>query len=56
MANVLTHSLFTDYDIYLFRQGKHFKLYEKFGAHPIKLKILKDVILQSMHQMLHPCQ
>ena len=38
MANVLTHSLFTDYDIYLFRQGKHFKLYEKFGAHPIKLK------------------
>lgn len=26
-------SLFTDFDIHLFRSGKHFKLYEKFGAH-----------------------
>jgi 1,4-alpha-glucan branching enzyme len=24
---------FTDFDIYLFRQGSHFKLYEKLGAH-----------------------
>jgi 1,4-alpha-glucan branching enzyme len=26
-------SRFSDFDIYLFRQGSHFKLYEKFGAH-----------------------
>ena len=26
-------SLFSDLDIYLFRQGKHFRLYEKLGAH-----------------------
>ena len=26
-------SLFSDMDIYLFKQGKHFKLYEKLGAH-----------------------
>lgn len=27
-------SLLTDFDIHLFRTGKHFKLYEKLGAHP----------------------
>ena len=27
--------LITDYDIHLFKQGNHFKLYEKFGSHPI---------------------
>ncbi|MBI5190415.1 MAG: 1,4-alpha-glucan branching protein GlgB [Nitrospirae bacterium] len=26
-------SVFTDYDIYLFKQGQHFSLYEKLGAH-----------------------
>lgn len=26
-------SLFTDYDIYLFREGSHFRLYEKLGSH-----------------------
>jgi len=26
-------SLLTSYDIYLFRQGKHFRLYEKLGSH-----------------------
>lgn len=26
-------SRFTDFDIHLFKQGKHYKLYEKFGAH-----------------------
>ncbi len=30
-------SLFTDYDIYLFKKGVHYKLYQKFGAHVIKL-------------------
>jgi 1,4-alpha-glucan branching enzyme len=28
-------SLFSDFDIHLFRTGKHFKLYEKLGAHPV---------------------
>ncbi len=28
-------SRFTDYDIYLFREGNHFRLYEKFGSHPM---------------------
>lgn len=30
-----TFSLLTDFDIHLFRTGKHFKLYEKFGAHVV---------------------
>jgi 1,4-alpha-glucan branching enzyme len=28
-------SLFTDQDVYLFREGSHFRLYEKLGAHPM---------------------
>ncbi|HZI25514.1 MAG TPA: 1,4-alpha-glucan branching enzyme, partial [Chryseolinea sp.] len=28
-------SLLTDFDIYLFKSGKHYKLYEKLGAHVI---------------------
>ncbi|MCE7039560.1 1,4-alpha-glucan branching protein GlgB [Dyadobacter sp. CY312] len=31
--SVETISRFTDFDIHLFRQGKHFKLYEKLGSH-----------------------
>ena len=31
--NVVSYSLFTDFDIDLFRSGKHFRLYEKFGSH-----------------------
>ncbi len=38
MANkVIPHSLFSDFDISLFQTGKHFRLYEKFGAHPLSL-------------------
>jgi 1,4-alpha-glucan branching enzyme len=37
MSNVITHSLLTDYDIHLFRAGKHYRLYEKMGAHPMEL-------------------
>lgn len=37
MANVIAHSFFTDFDINLFKSGKHFRLYEKFGAHTIEL-------------------
>lgn len=29
-------SLLTDFDIHLFRSGKHFKLYEKLGAHAVR--------------------
>ncbi|WP_285054847.1 1,4-alpha-glucan branching protein GlgB [Pedobacter ginsengisoli] len=34
---VLAHSLFSDFDISLFISGKHFRLYEKFGAHLLTL-------------------
>ncbi len=37
MSVVIPHSLLTDFDIQLFRAGKHFKLYEKLGNHPITL-------------------
>ena len=33
MAEVKPYSLFTDFDIDLFKAGKHYKLYEKFGSH-----------------------
>ncbi|WP_298512900.1 1,4-alpha-glucan branching protein GlgB [uncultured Kordia sp.] len=33
MAKVVPHSLFSDFDIDLFKGGKHYKLYEKFGSH-----------------------
>lgn len=33
MTNVITHSLFTDFDVNLFKSGKHYRLYEKFGSH-----------------------
>ncbi len=34
---VQAHSLFSDFDISLFRSGKHFRLYEKFGSHHMEL-------------------
>jgi len=43
MAKVIAHSLFTDFDIDLFRSGKHYRLYEKFGAHPIELNNEKGI-------------
>tara|TARA_R110002050_G_scaffold54303_4_gene122925 strand:+ start:4387 stop:6297 length:1911 start_codon:yes stop_codon:yes gene_type:complete len=33
MAQVKVYSLFTDFDINLFKAGKHYRLYEKFGSH-----------------------
>ncbi|MDO9037772.1 MAG: 1,4-alpha-glucan branching enzyme, partial [Lutibacter sp.] len=41
MANVITHSLFTDFDINLFKSGKHYRLYEKFGSHCITVNGVK---------------
>ena len=35
MANVLNHSLLTELDIHLFREGKHYRIYEKLGSHPL---------------------
>ena len=43
MTKVITHSLFTDFDIDLFKAGKHFKLYEKLGAHLIEINGTKGV-------------
>src|SRR5574341_1357365 len=30
-------SLITDHDIYLFKEGSHFKLYNKLGSHPMSV-------------------
>ncbi|TRZ45433.1 1,4-alpha-glucan branching protein GlgB [Robertkochia solimangrovi] len=35
MSQVQVFSLFTEFDIDLFKSGKHYRLYEKFGAHPV---------------------
>ncbi len=35
MSKVQIHSLFSEYDIHLFKAGKHYRLYEKFGSHII---------------------
>jgi len=37
MGTVIHHSLFTDYDIFLFRSGKHYRIYEKLGSHLIEV-------------------
>jgi len=37
MSKVLNHSLLTELDIHLFREGKHYRIYEKLGSHPMKL-------------------
>ncbi len=37
MNPVQAHSLFSEFDISLFKAGKHFKLYEKMGAHLIEV-------------------
>ena len=37
MPKVIPHSLFTEFDIYLFKSGKHYRLYEKMGSHILTL-------------------
>ncbi|WP_300023379.1 1,4-alpha-glucan branching protein GlgB [uncultured Maribacter sp.] len=37
MPNVQVHSLFTDFDIDLFKGGKHYRLYEKLGSHLVEV-------------------
>ena len=43
MNFVKTYSLFTEQDIHLFREGKHYRLYEKFGAHSVQKDGVKGV-------------
>ncbi len=37
MARSKVHSLFTEFDINLFKSGKHYQLYNKFGSHLISV-------------------
>ncbi|GGW33191.1 1,4-alpha-glucan branching protein GlgB [Arenibacter certesii] len=41
MTKVVPHSLFSDFDIDLFKSGKHFKLYEKLGSHVVEVDGVK---------------
>ncbi|MBK0368544.1 1,4-alpha-glucan branching protein GlgB [Flavobacterium agrisoli] len=43
MNKVITYSLFTDFDIALFKAGKHYRLYEKMGAHFAEVDGVKGV-------------
>lgn len=43
MNTVQPYSLFTEFDIYLFKQGKHYQLYNKFGAHPTEVDGVKGI-------------
>ncbi|PJJ08020.1 1,4-alpha-glucan branching enzyme [Flavobacterium sp. 1] len=43
MNKIQTYSLFTDFDIDLFKAGKHYRLYEKLGAHLIEVDGVKGV-------------
>jgi len=43
MNQVKVHSLLTDFDIDLFKAGKHFRLYEKLGAHLTEVNGVKGV-------------
>ena len=43
MNKVQPYSLFTDFDIDLFKGGKHFRLHEKLGAHLIEVDGVKGV-------------
>ncbi len=41
--NVIPFSLFSDFDINLFKSGKHYKLHEKLGSHIIEVNGVKGV-------------
>jgi len=43
MNSVKTYTLFTDHDVYLFKEGRHYKLYGKFGAHAAEKDGVKGV-------------
>ncbi len=37
MSKVVPHSLFSDFDINLFKAGKHYRLYDKLGSHLVEV-------------------
>jgi 1,4-alpha-glucan branching enzyme len=41
--NISSFSLFTDFDIQLFKAGKHYRIYEKLGAHLVEREGIKGV-------------
>ncbi|MFT4831246.1 MAG: 1,4-alpha-glucan branching enzyme [Psychroserpens sp.] len=41
MGKVIPHSLFSEFDINLFKAGKHYRLYHKLGSHPIEVDGVK---------------
>ncbi len=41
MSNVKVHSLFSDFDISLFKSGKHYRLYDKLGSHLVEVDGVK---------------
>ncbi|MEM9648676.1 MAG: 1,4-alpha-glucan branching protein GlgB [Bacteroidota bacterium] len=41
MSKVIAHSFFTEFDINLFKAGKHFRLYNNLGSHPTKVDGVK---------------
>jgi 1,4-alpha-glucan branching enzyme len=43
MNQVESYSLFTDFDIDLFKAGKHFRLHEKLGAHLLEVNGVKGI-------------
>lgn len=43
MNSVKTYTLFTDHDVYLFKEGRHYKLYGKFGSHSVEKDGVKGV-------------
>jgi len=43
MNSVKTYTLFTDHDVYLFKEGRHYKLYSKFGAHSAEKDGVKGI-------------
>lgn len=44
LQNVIPASLLTDHDIYLFKEGNHFRLYEKLGAHITQIDGISGVL------------
>lgn len=42
-GNVIAHPFITDHDVYLFKEGNHFRLYDKLGAHAIAVDGVQGV-------------
>ena len=41
LKNVETYSRFSDFDVNLFKAGKHYRLFEKFGSHIVDFQGVK---------------